>query len=55
MENLTPEMQARLAAIMAGQQQVGTPAAPPEPVVRPWWHDVPAVTLGTPPRNSNAC
>ena len=32
MENLTPEMQARLAAIMAGQQQVGTPAAPPEPV-----------------------
>ena len=43
MDNLTPEMQARLAAIMAGQQQAGVTAAPAEsapqqqqaPVVKP--------------------
>ena len=35
LENLPPEMQARLAAIMAGQQQVNAPAAqaPQAPVV----------------------
>ena len=48
-ENLPPEMQARLAAIMAGQQQQGnTPAAPtlPDPVAAP---SQPAAPIVRPP------
>ena len=47
-ENLPPEMQARLAAIMAGQQQGNAPAAPtvPDPVAAP---SQPAAPIVRPP------
>lgn len=54
LKNLSPEMQARLAAIVAGQQPGGTPAAPaapsqPAPVAAPQAQAQPVAAPPKPP------